>query len=232
MTNLFEAMAWRVMAELMRRHSQHYELTRMHPNGGQSDYLTLLEESEPRLLLGPGHTLLLWPAEGENTMIPASQIWPSSSPETPFDLRNVVDLGSRLLQKHVPNPLPKSNRRVLTNRVMAAASARVAFEQDRYVWENGYMDPSGLGGGHQQSWFDRFPDALSDSPKAKVDLRGYGKLDRSFWFWLRQGEPQICLRIDGMCYGPAGWKSDLMHHYRQGGRVSEALYQGLKPSLL
>lgn len=232
--NLREALAWRIIAELMRRHGGRYEVARLHPSGGQNDCLSLIEQGSPRLMLSVlGGSLTVWRDGDGESHVDGKDIWlPMLSSEGDGrGLSGVLDRASTLLGEVVPSPLPSTTRPVLATRVLAAASMTVALDRRVWQWASGYADTSGYGGGARRAWFARFPGASAAMEQAAPGPRELPAAYR-YWFWTRDGEPQICVGSDGVAYGPDGWEQDLMTLYAERRRIGDAVYRGLRPALV
>lgn len=231
-SNLREAVAWRIIAESMRRHGARYQVARLHPGGGQYDCLSLIEQGETRLMLNVEGSLQVTSSDGRSGGIGSAELWPAAvtSEGEGRGLANVLDRVSALLEEPVPSPLPATTRPVLASRVMASASLMVSLEQSNWRWANGYLDTSGYGGGIKQAWFDLFPaarDALEQEVTGPRELEAAYR----YWFWTRDGTPQICVSSTAMAYGPDGWQRDLMSVYGKRRRLADVVYRGLEPVL-
>ena len=229
-SNMREALAWRLIAELMRRHGAHYELARLQPGGGQYDCLSLIESGSPRLMLNLGASVTVWRSGTVEHLIDADEVWlPMLSSEGEGEgrgLGSILDRISGLLERPVPSPLPQTTRRVLSVRVMASASLLVSMERSRWRWANGFIDTSGYGGGVKLDWFERFPLALEALGQIETGPREVEGAYR-YWFWLRDDEPQICVGMDGRCLMLDGSSIDVMSLYAERRRLSDAVFGGL-----
>lgn len=164
-SQLIEALSWKLVSELHRRHPDRFTVIETHPRGGQYDCLTLWVSNETVADLnreGGFHVF----SGGQS--IPSQELWPIALTEG--GIADVLNLMSEACRFPVPAPLPPTGLETLVYRVMAGVSAALVFEKDPWEWRNGQMDSSGSDDqGHRDKWFDAFPGAKEAARTAFPD---------------------------------------------------------------
>jgi len=199
-----EAVTWRVMAELARRHPGHVSVREMHGGGGQYDELRLYPRPAPEgcsffislNLQGSAHF-------GRVEQEPWRSFWSDYvGAEDPKDIVDELERRSGLMSAggHVSeSSLPASTPDVLTIRAIASLLAPTAFERERWSCVSGYLDTSGYGGGLRRELFEAFP--LSKARLCEhLDDDMLGEAAYRFWFILRGGEPRLAFEETGLVW--------------------------------
>jgi hypothetical protein len=194
LTNVIEALSWRMATEVCRRDPA-IAIREMHPGGGQYDCLTLVhDEFGPLVHMNrTGSIHIFRRVDGR----PPADAWAAWNAPFSTDVSILVDELSDRLGQRVPVPLPPTSPRVLAYRIISAALGATAFARNKWEARSGFLDTSGDCGG-PVTWFRSVPEVasqltgLSETAEYEMAVR--------FWFLLRDGSPVACLSEDG-----TGW---------------------------
>ena len=200
--SVVEAASWRLASELVRRQPTTLRLIRGHPGGGQSDCLWLLP------LTGNGGDVRL-NREGTIQVLerfdgrPADEWRPTEWTEYLFvEPRAFLDRLERAAGLPSPSQVPTATPRTLTYRVLAAIAATAFKSVHPIEIQEGFIDTSGYGGGHNEN-LDAFPidpERLRAGPDDFCDEAGY-----RFWIVVRDQVPILAIdQADSFAWTPHG----------------------------
>lgn len=211
-SQLREALSWKLLSELHRRHPGKFTVIETHPGGGQYDCLTLWANSQT---LGDLNRLGSFHADG--CQITSQELWPTSLTEG--GIADIMDRMSEACRFTVPAQLPPTNPETLVYRVMAGVSATLVFEKDPWEWRNGQLDTSGCDDqGYRDQWFEAFPGAL-EAARAGMPDQPFENPKYGFWFLLRKDNPMVCLSKTSLCWDTDGNVTNLAGLYRRHRRI-------------
>lgn len=188
--SVVEAASWRLASELVRRQPTTLRLIRGHPGGGQSDCLWLLplagNDGDVRLNR-EGTIQVLERFDGR----PADEWRPTEWTEYLFaEPRAFLDRLERAAGLPSPSQVPTATPRTLTYRVLAAIAATAFKSVHPIEIQEGFIDTSGYGGGHNEN-LDAFPidpERLRAGPDDFFDEAGY-----RFWIVVRDQVPILAI---------------------------------------
>ncbi|WP_157607259.1 TY-Chap2 family putative peptide chaperone [Sanguibacter suarezii] len=203
------AESWWIASELAARHPE-YVVWEMHVGGGLYDCLALLL---------PGGTI------PDVQMNRAGSLHVISNADFHLSWREVlgdpsphgsvkaIEEAARLA---LPGPRPRSTRRTLTYRFIAAL-LRMQIH-DRHSWDvrNEFLDSSDWEEEESRGYVERFPTAAA-AAKITTKLGVYGEPSSHFWAILRDEVPIAVVSVEGVLYREDG-TFDLMAEYRGAGR--------------
>jgi len=242
------AIAWTVLAEVIRRHgeSRNLHLLETHPGGGQYDCLTLLgleagcddvygggcQTGSANLNICSGRLRVF------HRFVSADDADAAKGSGSAFDVvsayleaedpADVIDRICRLLglspQPERPGP---TTRRILTVRLLAKMRTRYAFERRGLRYRMGYHDSSGYGSGilpdlRLFEWALR--DDLTDKRGCRISEEGRAAL---CWLLYSEGSstvddsgPVAVIRMDGLMASAVSLSApvDLYRHFTAGKR--------------
>lgn len=195
-----EAASWRLASELVRRHPTALRLIRGHPDGGQSDCLSLLpligDQGDVRLnrtgtiqVLGrfDGHLADRWrPTEWSEYLF--------------AEPRRFLDRLEREAGLPTPSRVPSSTPRTLTYRVLAAIAATAFKSVHPIEIQQGFIDSSGYGAGPNPS-LDGFP---IDPKRLRAQPDDFfGEARYRFWIVVRDQMPVLAVdQADAFAWTP------------------------------
>lgn len=209
---LREALSWKFVAELHRRHPDRFTVIETHPGGGQYDCLTLWGNNQAIADLNR-----LGGFYANERQIPWQEVWPSGLTEG--GIADVLNRMSEACRFKVPAQLPPTNPETLTYRVMAGVAAALVFEKDTWVWRNGQLDTSGCDDqGYRDQWFEAFPGAKAASREGMPN-QPFANSKYGFWFLLRNDQPVVCLSKTSLCWNSDGDEIELVGIYRRVRRI-------------
>jgi hypothetical protein len=174
---LIEALSWKLVSELHRRHPGKFTVIETHPGGGQYDCLTLWANNQALAdlnRLGGFHS--------NGCQIPWQELW--SAGLTEGGIAVLLDRMSEACRFVVPTQLPPTSPETLIYRIMAGVAAALAFEKGTWEWRNGQLDSSGCDDqGYRDQWFEAFPGA-KEAARADSAEAPFGNSKYGFWFLL------------------------------------------------
>ena len=200
--SVVEAASWRLASQLVRRHPATVRLIRGHPGGGQSDCLWLLplagDDGDVRLNR-EGTIQVLERFDGR----PADEWRPTEWSEYLFaEPRGFLNRLERAAGLPTPSQVPGATPRTLTYRVLAAIAATAFKSVHPIEIQEGFIDTSGYGGGHNEN-LDAFPidpERLRPGPDDLFDEAGY-----RFWIVVRDHVPVLAIdHADACAWTPHG----------------------------
>jgi hypothetical protein len=209
-----EAMSWKLVAELHRRHPGESTVIETHPGGGQYDCLTFVKGDDVIACLNRVGGFTVHPT---GVQVPSEAIWPVSIVDGGVSC--VLDRLSVACRFPVPAKLPPTSPETLAYRVMAGVAAALVFEKDLWEWRNGQEDTSGMGDqACRDHWFELFPGATESARSGSPD-QPFGNPKYGFWFLLRNGKPAVCISKAALCWDTDLKVVDLASAYRRDRRI-------------
>ena len=195
---IVEAVSWRLVAEVMRRHPGRLRLMEAHSGGGQYDQLCLYPRPTPGdasflVSLNRVGSAYFGGLSGE----PWTSIW--TDVLAAEDPKDVVDEMERLARLTSSAHVPPSTPDVLTVRAIAALLAPKAFERGRWECRNGCLDSSGGDSGVRERLFAAFPLCRERRYQTRPDDL-FGEPAYRFWFVLRDDEPVLAFEDNGLVW--------------------------------
>lgn len=227
--HLSMAAAWRVAAELIRRHPDELYALEMHPATGQYDCVSIFKRvgDEHRF-----HSALIHMNHKDRGHITGSSWQGGDDPrfnwlEVLFarDFREEIIIPlERAEELDSPSQTPPTTRRSIGARVVAEALLGRALSNTPLVAANGVYDSSGMGGSFVCTWyFNKFNSMVKEiAGRSESELDGHPAY--RFWFVCideRQVHNQPVLGIDS--WNGRVWSrnldgADLMQLYDAAGR--------------
>lgn len=205
---LREALSWRLVAELHRRHPREFTVIETHPGGGQYDCLSLIAGNTVLAHLNRVGGFTNWRTDFQ---IAWEDLWPRCLREDGFG--EVLDEISNSLHLRVPTPVPSTRPETIAYRIMAGVSSYFVFDRDHWKWRNGLEDTSGWGNqAHRDRWFEAFPSTRQALQTGSDSRSGDGSKD-AFWFLLRSEDPVLCVSRESICFDTSGAAIDLHRLY-------------------
>lgn len=215
---LIENLSWRVVCEIMRRYPDRFFPLELHPGGGLYDCLALCTGEGVQVMhfnrVGQLHIFAVcrgkeWHKAGG----PVESIDYEQELKRDVSSRALIDRVCRAMGLRVPTQLPKGTASVMMARYISAFLAHTTFGRDRWRFLNGMCDTSGYGTGSREEYFA----AISKTQKALGEVRPDNlrcfDAPYHFWFLLRNGEPRLCLSLDGRLWDCRSTEWDLMEEY-------------------
>ncbi|RYZ87916.1 MAG: hypothetical protein EOP06_11855 [Proteobacteria bacterium] len=205
---LREALSWKLVSELHRRHPGKFSAIETHPGGGQYDCLSLWQGNQTIADLnrvGGFHS-------GQRS-IPWNELWQICISDG--GIAAVLDRMSDACGFTIPVKLAPTSPETLIYRIMAGVAAALAFEKDVWEWRNGQEDTSGEGDQtYRDQWFEAF---LGAKEAARADSSGepFGNSKYGFWFLLKNHQPRVCISKTALCWASDGGAINLAETYRQ-----------------
>lgn len=240
---LVDAVTWKIIAELMRRHAQQSQLRvfETHPGGGQYDCLDLrqgYENLHGKHLCdfhGKGNHLHIWIDEqshlfewrGNDDYI--STFLELQDPKILIDeIEKQIGLLDRS-EKSIPATTPP----VLVYRIISETLQRFIFSRDWLLVECGWFDSSY--DCHVREELMHFT-AIKD--EFEQDRRPSARFQLSSRFWMlslnSKRKPQVVLDLNGMAYFQSNpdnpW--NIMNAYKQGKRVLSPILDKIYTELM
>jgi hypothetical protein len=211
---LREALSWKLVSELHRRHPGDFTVIETHPGGGQYDCLSLWAGSQTVADLNRvGGFNVFSGGQG----IPWQELWSAGLVEG--GIADLLDRMSRECGLTIPAQLPPTGPETLVYRVMAGVSAALVFDKASWEWRNGQLDTSGCNDqGYRDQWFDAFPGAKA-AARAGLPDAPFGNSKYGFWFLLKDDQPMVCLSKNSLCWDSAGEEFNLTALYRRERRI-------------
>lgn len=212
---LDEVLSWRLVAEFWRRFPGNFFLIEAHPGGGQYDCLVLLTRSPAFASVmsvnrGGGS---LHVHGGEKAYGDWRERMLGSRPERFLDeIARDAGLAS-------PAKLPASTPQTLVFRFIAGFLAHCVGRKEQWECRNGQEDTSGYGGGRRDALFACFPDVRVSEGVDSLPEPPFGQDAYNYWFLLRDGDPLLCLRTDGVVCRTDGRRYELAKLYRPRRRI-------------
>lgn len=212
-SQLRQALSWKLLSELHRRHPGEFTVIETHPGGGQYDCLTLLSGNQTIAHLNRVGSFTL--SSGES--IPWEDLWPECL--TDGGIAGVLDRMSEVCRFPVPAQLPSTGPETLVYRIMAGVSAALIFEKDPWEWRNGQMDSSEWDDqAHRDQWFEAFPGAKEAARVGSPD-QPFGNPKYGFWFLLKNDQPMVCLSKTALCWDTGGGETNLAEQHHRDRRI-------------
>lgn len=211
-SQLREALSWKLVAELHRRHPGKFTVIETHPGGGQYDCLTLWANNQALADLNR-----LGGLHSNGCQIPWQELWPAGLTEG--GIAELLDRMSKACGFSIPSKLASTGPETLIYRIMAGVAATLAFEKDTWEWRNGQLDTSGCDDQYYRDhWFEAFPGA-KEAARAGMPDQPFGNSKYGFWFLLRKDKPMVCLSKTSLCWDTGGNVTDLAGLYRRDRRI-------------
>lgn len=211
---LREALSWKLVSELHRRHPGDFTVIETHPGGGQYDCLSLWAGSQTVADLNRVGGFNVF--SGDRS-IPWQELWPAALVEG--GIADLLDRMSRECGLSIPAQLPPTGPETLVYRVMAGVSAALVFDKASWEWRNGQLDTSGCDDqGYRDQWFEAFPGAKA-AARAGLPDTPFGNPKYGFWFLLKDDQPIVCLSKTSLCWDSDGAESNLTTLYRLDRRI-------------
>jgi hypothetical protein len=177
------ALAWWVVAELIRRHSKDLRVLETHPGGGQYDCLSLYWRSKGDLRLF-AHLNLLGHIAHAGWF--DQEIGDEESRFNWLDVlasddrrRTVVEQIERVERMPSPKSTPPTNARSIGPRILARFATSALFSSHRWEIQSGYYDSSGMWSGVN--------DFVSEVPGVNLERLPndpFGEPAARYWFIL------------------------------------------------
>lgn len=209
---LREALSWKLVAELHRRHPGEFSVIETHPGGGQYDCLTFWKDNQTIADLNRVGSF-----HAKGCQIPWDALWPAGLAEG--GIAEVLDSMSRACGFSIPSKLPPTGPETLIYRIMAGVAAALAFDKDVWEWRNGREDTSGEGDQtYRDQWFDAFPGA-KEAARADSSGEPFGNSKYGFWFLLKNRQSVVCLTKTALCWDSEGGAINLAETYSQDRRT-------------
>lgn len=207
---LREALSWKLVSELHRRHPGDFTVIETHPGGGQYDCLTLWAANRTVADLNRVGGFNVF-CGGQS--IPWQELWPTGLTEG--GITNLLERMSRACGFPIRAQLPPTGPETLIYRIMAGVAATLAFDKDTWEWRNGQLDTSGCDDqGYRDQWFEAFPGAKEAARADKAEAP-FGNSKYGFWFLLKNDQPKVCISKTAVCWDADGGNHELSSHYRR-----------------
>ncbi len=214
MTQLHEALSWRLLTELWRRFPDRYVLIEMHPGGGQYDCLSLAEcRNGLRSVIDVNRGGSVHLHQGIKP-----QSWSDWTHRMLSDANGFIDEIEMAIGLTHPKPLPHSTTATITFRFICDFLTHSIGRLEQWECRNGFCDTSGHGGGKREEFFKFFPQLPINLPTSEF---ANSRIDSAYLYWLliKNGEPQACLTIDGKLYRINDEVHDLVSIYSKYRRI-------------
>ena len=214
---LEEIMSWRLTTELWRRSPKQFDLIEAHPCTGQYDCLVLMTKGKnPTFGIDVnregGSVHVHKDAFGSNGM-PMYSDWLSRMLDG--DPTRLLDEICKEARIDVPSKLPPSTPATITYRYIADFLSHSINRKEKWYCLNGYCDSSGMLGCYvRKELFDKFP-GLQDRRLLEECPERQGVYEYSYWFLIKDGEPELCLDINGRLFKKNGESHDLFGLYKK-----------------
>jgi len=211
---LTEILSWRLVTELWRRFPDRFYLIETHPGGGQYDCLSLVT-------INGSLTSVLGVNRGGSVHVhkgKAPQSWSDWTDRMLDRPQKFLDQICQAMGMTVPKKLPKTTATTVAFRYITDFLPHAIGQLEQWECRNGFLDTSGYDGGKRENWFNRFP---SITPGKMSEQLAHGKLDPAYgyWFLLRDGEPMLCIDLNGRLHKPNGEAYDLLSIYSKHRRI-------------
>lgn len=205
---LRQALSWKLVAELHRRHPEDFTVIETHPGGGLYDCLTLMNGEDEVANLNR-----LGSFRSKDQIIEWADLWPAGLAEG--GIADLLERMSRACGLTVPSKLPPTSPETLTYRIMAGVAAAFAFEKDVWEWRNGQEVNSVCGDQTSRDpWFEAVPGA-KEAALADSMHQLFGNSKFGFWFLLKNGRPTLCISKTAVCWSGLGGNFDLAEVYNR-----------------
>ena len=218
---LEEIMSWRLMTELWRRSPKQFDLIEAHPCTGQYDCLVLMTKGEnPTFGIDVNR-------EGGSVHVHKNAFGSNGMPMYSDWLSRMLDGDSvRLLDEickeariDVPSKLSPSTPATITYRYIADFLSHSINRKETWYCLNGYCDSSGMLGCYvRKELFDKFPGLQSRRVIEECQER-QGVYEYSYWFLIKDGEPELCLDVNGRLFKKNGEIHNLYELYHKQKRI-------------
>jgi hypothetical protein len=224
---LEEIVSWRLMTELWRRFPKHFDLIEAHPCSGQYDCLVLMTKGEnPTFAIdvnrGGGSVHIHKNAFDLGSRMVTHSDWTGEllgkSP------RRFIDSIANETGLNQPCKLPASTPATIAYRYIADFLTHSVSTLDSWTCLNGFNDSSGYDGGVRDSLFRKFP-SLHDREVLEQCSGKYGYCEYSYWFLVKNGDPMLCVDINGRLFRPNGEFYDLKIVYKKERRIWPLIHQ-------
>lgn len=218
-----QAAAWRMLAELVRRHPR-LQILEGHAAGGTYDELVAWDIGDETSAVRCNYVgrVHLSPCGGDAR----AYSWIDVLTMSPRDLVGEAEARARLLP---PGQLPRSSPRVLTYRAIAHLAGATAFDRHGLRLVNGVCDSAGYHHGIREESFREFP-AIDEHRRAADEDSPYEWGEYRFWFAYTDtpdglGEPLLAFESTGHAWkpGPDGDSFDFNRTYASVGRNFDVL---------
>ena len=211
---LKEALSWRMVAELMRRHPGELKLIEAHGGGCMYDELRIYRRGADR-----DSPFLISLNRSGSAHFHGSEPWASlwSDAVAAEDPKDIVDELERRAGMASGGQLPPATPEVLTVRTIASLLEHAAFQREHWEALNGYCDSSD-GSQVRQGYFDAFP-LCSQRLRQSEPGDLLGKPAYRFWFLVRNGKPRLALEETGRVWDLDGEELNLVARRKRAGEL-------------
>jgi hypothetical protein len=212
---LHEIASWRIMTELIRHCPASFQLIEMHPSGGKSDNLAIIEPNHYSVRIVASYNRFGSIALFSKNCDCADSRLLTQINRNIFELDTtwIVEQALKAIKIAKKKKLPPSTPRILVYRFISTFLSHAAFGKDYWGCRNGMLDTSGFGGGPVEEYFSAFPQTAE---RRRVKVRGLFEEypEYRFWFILKNNIPMCCIETNGLLWRKEGIKSDLVKEYK------------------
>ena len=209
---VIEALSWKLVSELHRRHPKKFTVIETHPGGGMYDCLCLYAVNESTSIASLNRAGSFQVHDEYNRNIPHEELWQASLSED--GIAKLLDQMSNVCDFTIPAKIPPTKPETLVYRIMASVSAALIFEKEPWSWRNGQFDSSGWCGQEDHDlWFKAFP-GTEQALRADTHNQTMGK-KYNYWFLIKDNKPTACLSKAGLHWDAEGNETDLARAFSQ-----------------
>ena len=212
-----EVLSWRLVAELLRRAPERFFLLETHPGGGMYDCLTLwprTSDSRVRLDVNRGGGVHVAGDIG----VPIRSWTDWSTRLIDGRGRELLDELATALEIPVSDRLPATTPYTVILRFIAEFLTHAVGRLESWECRNGFCDSAGPIHGPRDEWFKLFPQLANRHPLRRIADLPFSA-EYYHWFLVRDREPLLCLRSDGLVADRTGRGIECWAEYQRSRRI-------------